>query len=272
MTLRSSPVLTVLAAAVLFVAGCGGATRSLNEDFPAASVWFEGAPGSIAVLPGDDVPLLSVFLPETRGVDPGTDSSDGASSSASAECVADSVTGCKDETLAIPRVNTVAAGDETEAREIGSGYDSPSLRQVNAQLKHSLADRRPQLLVSHEVAARIRARTAYDARLKAFRGYPEEFAPEGPLSGLVEIGLTDFGLVIDDPVDKGVQDPRVALRIGVRADVYSMRQRKFVRESTGGWRYVGPPRRVSELTADNGRLLNEEIERAAKSLARRIVN
>lgn len=272
MTLRSSPVLTCFAVAALSLAGCSGATLTLNEEFPAARAWFAGAPGSIAVLPGDDVPSLSLFILDARGVDPGTTLAAGASSLAGAGCTADPVPDCDEEVLAMLRGTVAHSSSEAAASGVWSRYGSLSLRQANEQLEHSLADRRPQLLVSHAVAARIRARTNYQAELKAFRGYPEDFAPEGPLNGLVEIGLTKFGLVIDSPADKSSPDPRVALKIGVRADVYSMREREFVQEFRGGWEYVGPPRRVSDLTADNGRLLNEEIERAAKVLAIRIVN
>ena len=272
MTCRSPLVLMIFAAAVLSITGCSSATHTLDEGFPAASAWFEGAPGSIAVLPGDEVPSLSLFSLENGSVDPGAASADDASNTAVAGCVSDPVSDCSDEVLASPRGTVVEPVNEAETSEIWSGYGSPSLQQANQQLKHSLADRRPQLLISHEVVSRIRVRTAYDAQLKSFRGYPEEFAPDGPFNGLVEIGLTKFGLVIDGQSDKSLQDPRVALKIGVKADVYSMRERQFVKESKGVWEYVGTPRRVSELTAENGRLLNEEIERAARSLAKRIVN
>lgn len=273
MAFPSPPVLTIFAAAVLSITGgCSGATHSLNENFPAASAWFEGAPGSIAVLPGDDVPSLSLYLPRAGSVDSGTNAPSGASKTVGAECVPDPLSTCGDEVLATPRGKRTESSNEAEASEIWSEFQPPLLRQANEQLKHSLADHRPQLLVSHAVVTRIRARTAYDAQLKAFRGYPEEFVPEGPFNGLVEIGLTKFGLVIDGPVDKSIEDPRVALKIGVRANVYSVSERQFVQLSRGGWEYVGTPRRVSELTAENGRLLNQEIERAAKSLAKRIVN
>jgi hypothetical protein len=272
MTSRCSPVLTIFAAAALSISGCIGATRSLNTDFPAASAWFEGVPGSIAVLPGDDVPSLSLYSLEALGIDSAKASAKGASNTVGAGCVSGPESGCSNEVLATHRGTLVQSGGETEMSGIWSAYGSAPLQQANEQLNHSLADRRPQLLVSHAVVARIRARTAYDAQLKAFRGYPEEFVPSGPFNGVVEIGLTKFGLVIDGPSDESNQDPRVALTIGVRAAVFSMRKREFVQESKGGWEYVGTPHLVSELTAENGRLLNEEIERAAKTLAKRIVN
>jgi hypothetical protein len=267
MRFPSPPVLVSFAAAVLSVASCGGAMRTLNDDFPPASAWFEGAPGSIAVLPGDEVPSLSLFPPQ-----PHASASAGASTTAGAECVADPESPCGDEARTASRGTGAESGNEAEASEVWSQFEPPLLQRANQQLKHTLADRRPQLLVSHAVVERIRVRTAYEAQLKAFRGYPEEFVPEGPFNGLIEIGLTEFGLVVDGPLDKGVDDPRVALKIGVRADVYAVRERDFVQRSKGGWEYVGAPRRVSAFTAENGRLLDEEIERAARSLAQRIVN
>ncbi|HSS63206.1 MAG TPA: hypothetical protein VLS27_02150 [Gammaproteobacteria bacterium] len=264
------PLVPVVLAAAFGVSGCGGATRAIDEEFPAAGDWFGGPPSSIAVLPGDEVPSLTLSSLEARASD--TAKPEGSSSTAGIECGSHPVSGCSDGALAAALGVPVASASEKETTGIWSLYDTPSLRRANEHLKHSLADRRPQLLISHALVSRIRERTAYDAQLKSFRGYPEEFVPEGPFNGVVEIELMKFGLTVDGPLDETVEDPRVALEIGVRANVYSMRKREFVRGARGRWEYLGRTHRLSELTAENGRLLNEELERAATSLARHIVN
>ncbi len=269
---RSPLILVVFAVALLFFSGCGGTTRTINEDFPTASDWFEGAPGSIAVLPGDQIPLLSLSSLETRASDTVTTFADGSSNAAGTGCGEDPDSGCSDEVVATSTGAMVDPVVKSESTDSWSAYGTPLLMQAREPLENSLADRRPQLLVSHAVVSRIRTRTAYDAQLKSFRGHPEEFVPEGPFNGLVEIGLTKFGLVFDGQFDEAVEDPRVALAIGVSAKVYSMRERAFVRLASGGWEYLGTTHRLSELTAENGRLLNEELEHAAKLLAKRIVD
>jgi hypothetical protein len=268
---RNPLLLAVFASALLCVSGCGGTIRAIHEDFPAASYWFEGTPGSIGVLPGDYRPSLSLSPLEARTDGTGSTSDNVATNTVGAGCGADPVSDCSDEVVAAATV-LVYPIVKSEATEPWSASGTPSLKKARQYLEHSLADGRPQLLVSHAVVSRIRTRTTYDAQLKSFRGYPEEFVPEGPFNGLVEIGLIKFGLVFDGQFDKSVEDPRVALEIGVGAKVYSMRDREFVRLASGGWEYLGTVHRLSELTAENGRLLNEEIEHAAKLLAKRIVD
>ncbi len=274
MEIRRLLVVMLFASALLSVGGCGGTTRTIDENFPAARDWFEGAPGSIAVLPGDYIAFLQ-SSPEAAPDGAATGSNNGATNTTSvvvAGCGSDPVSGCSDGGLAAPLGTLVESINGSETTGNWSIYGTASLKQANEHLKHSLANRRPQLLVSHAVVSRIRARTAYDAQLKAFRGHPEEFVPEGPFNGLVEIELTKFRLTTDGPFDETVEDPRVALEIGVRANVYSMREGEFVPEARGRWEYLGATRRLSDLIAENGRLLNEELERAAGSLAKRIVN
>lgn len=268
---RHPPGLTLFAAALILVSGCGGTTRTLDKSFPAASDWFEGAPHSIAVLPGDYVPRLSLSYPDARADGAATASAGGATSTVVAGCGSDPLSNCSDAASAASFGARAESGKEVKVAGNGSAYVPPSLKEAAEQLEHTLADRRPHLLISHAVASRIRERTAYDGRLKSFRGYPEEYLPEGPSNGLVEIGLTKFGLVIDGQPDQTVDDPRVALEIGASAHVYAIRERKFVPEAIGGWCYQGNARRLSKWTAENGRLLNEEIERAASSIAKRIV-
>lgn len=267
-------VVMLFAAALLSVSGCGGTTRTIDENFPAARDWFEGTPGSIAVLPGDFIPFVSLSSPEggTSGTTAASDTdSANTASIVAAGCGSDPTSGCSDGVLAAPLGTLVESASEAEPAGNWSIYGTASLKQANEHLKHSLADRRPQLLVSHALVSRIRARTAYDAQMKAFRGHPEEFVPEGPFNGLVEIEVTKLGLAIDGPFDPSVEDPRVALEVGVRASVYSMRQRVFVRDARGGWEYLGASHRLSALIAENGRLLNQELEGAAISLAKSIV-
>jgi hypothetical protein len=268
---RKPLLLAVFATTLLFVSGCGGATRTIHEDFPSASHWFEGTPGSIGVLPGDYRPLLSFSSREARTDAAGSESANVVKNTVGAGCGADPVSGCNDEVVAAATVivNPVVKSETTER---WSEYGTPSLKKARQDLEHSLADGRPQLLVSYAVVSRIRIRTAYDAQLKSFRGHPEEFVPEGSFNGLVEIGLTKFGLVFDGQLDETVEDPRVAVEIGVSAILYSMRDRGFVRLASGGWEYLGTTHRLSKLTEENGRLLNEELERAARVLAKRIVD
>lgn len=146
------------------------------------------------------------------------------------------------------------------------------LRDASEHLRHSLEDHRPQLLVSHAVVLRMRERTAHRAKLKPYLPDQEKTIPGDPVNGLVGIQLTKLGLVIEGDVDRTVEDPRAALEIGVQANVYSSREGMLAHRAMGRWEYSGTAHRLSELTAENARLLNEEIEAAAKLLARRIVN
>lgn len=265
-----------LLVAVLFAAallsGCGGTTRTMDENFPAARDWFEGDPSAIAVLPGDYVPILSLTSPKPPAESTSAASANTTASKVAAGCGSGAISGCSDGVLTEPLGTLVESIINAQDTGNWAAYGNPALKHAGEQLKQSLADRRPQLLVSHAVVQRIQSRTKYDAQLKSFRGHPEEFMPEGRFNGLVEIGLTKFGLFVDGEFDESVDDPRVALEIGVRADVYSMRDSGFVREATGGWEYLGSAYRLSKMMAESGRLLNEEIERAAKTLGKRIVN
>lgn len=271
MTFARPLAVTLLAVALLSLAGCGGTIRTIDDSFPSTRDWFEGEPSAIAVLPGDYIPFLSLNAPEPPAQSTSADSATAATTVA-AGCGAGTLTECTDGVLAAPLGTLVESIISSQDMGNWAKYGNPKLQQAGEQLKHNLADRRPHLLISHAVVERIRAGTKYDAQLKAFRGHPEDFVPEGPFNGVVEIGLTKFGLATDSPLEPGVDDPKVALEIAVRANVYSMRDRNFVRQASGGWEYLGSTYRLSKLMAENGRLLNEEIERAAKTLARRIVN
>lgn len=308
MSFPSSLSTIVFSATLVVAVGCSGKVQNLNKEWdiksqvPPARNWFGGGSSNLAVFPNRADPHLILW---SRAEKPSADSKseeqskneivegmnkgfgkgvkEGALGGLKAGCLAIPLLGCLLAPITMPlgaAFGGVAGGvsggvnaarEKAAIEEDWTRHDLSSLKGAGKVFEERGSDRRLQEALSREVAALIESRSAHDAKLVTYEDYLTDFVPNERLDGLIEIDVTHYRLIIDGHFDDSVANPLIRLYLRVSVIFFSRTDAWEPYGPAYSWEYLGDPDKLSDLTAHNGRLLDEEISSAMKLLAQAIV-
>lgn len=280
---QSHPIRQSLFGGIFLTLGGCANTGAPSTDSDIEGGWFDGTSRTVAVVPTDGpTPAIKLYFLESPETERARIAK--AAGSAALECLDAMSGGAGGIAGGIAVLITlgcmpIAAG--VGASKASGGTSTKGLDRVpddvilpnglRERFEQSLKGRGPELLVSQKVVSLMQARADHDVHLEPYGNRAEELVRKGQLNAMLEIQVRVFGFVIDRQFDESLEDPGVALLVILSATSYSLSEELLFPGKQGSLRYLGETRRFSEFVSENGRLLDQEIERGTSMLAELIV-